>query len=94
MDVSKVCMHFIITLFSSPSKKRYTPVITINDSFPICIYEFELVDNILIQEVIFPSVNAFAAELRPDKLCFVVLSKTTLSEIESQAKFFLNYVDD
>lgn len=72
-------------MFYSPPKKRYTPVMTTNDSFPICI---NVVDTILMQEVVFPSVNTFADKLVPVRLCFAVILNTVLSVIESITKIF------
>lgn len=58
---------------NSPLKKRYTPAITTNDSFPICMYEFRLVDDILIHEEVLPSTISVAGELRSERLCFASL---------------------
>lgn len=85
--------HYIVLHASnkhiySPPKKRYNPVVTINESFPICINEFELVVTILTQEVVFPSVNTFADDLEPVRLCFVVLLYIVLSVIESITEIF------
>lgn len=66
-----VCVH-VIKLFNPPLAKRYSPVITINDPFPICIYVFELFDNKLMQEVMMPSTNTFEGKLKPEMLCFAV----------------------
>lgn len=71
-----VCMYtyydqstiIVIFLFYSPPKKRYTPVVTIDDPFPICIYELELAVSMLMHDVVFPSIIILAGELTPERL--------------------------
>lgn len=83
MYIEAIYIYYIIKSFYSPPKKRYIPVITKNDPFPICIYEFDMAVSMLTQEVMFPSVNTFAGELTPESLYFAVPFSTVLSVIES-----------